>query len=167
MAQKPNHVDLSVKRIKDKQHIEDLLKIDQTAFSKNLLNSWILVPYLHMGNVFGVYAQGSLKGFAIYLKSWDEPLVYLAELAIEKESQGKGYGYYLLFESLLQLKMGGVAKVGLTVDPNNERALRLYSERFGFKFVEFRKDEYGPGLDRLFLTLDLTEWTPKPSTSAH
>jgi ribosomal protein S18 acetylase RimI-like enzyme len=53
-------------------------------------------------------------------------------------SQGKGYGNYLLLQSLLQLKRSGLSKIGITVDPNNSRALHIYCDKFGFKYVEIK-----------------------------
>lgn len=80
------------------------------------------------------------------------------EIAIERESQGKGYGYHLLLQSLLHLKKKGLSIVVLTVDPNNSRALHIYCDKFGFEFVEYRENEYGQGCDRMFLKLDLENW---------
>jgi|GEM_PF-7003933 len=82
----------------------------------------------------------------------------MVEIAVEGESQGKGYGSYLLRQSLLCLKKDGLSIVALTVDPNNSRARYIYCDKFGFKFAEYRKNEYGPGRDRLFLRLDLENW---------
>jgi ribosomal-protein-alanine N-acetyltransferase len=94
------------------------------------------------------------------MKAWDNPgLAYLVEIAVEGESQGKGYGCYLLLQSLLHLKENGLSNVGLTVDPNNSRARHIYCDKYGFEFVEYRKNEYGQGRDRLFLRLDLENWT--------
>lgn len=138
-----------------------MLEIDYDAFNENLLNYWSLVPYIRYGHVFGIFALNTLKGFAIFMKEWDNPkFAYLVELAIERESQGKGYGCYLLLQSLLYLKKNGLSIVGLTVDPNNSRAQHIYCDKFGFELVEYRKNEYGQGRDRLFLVLDLENWTP-------
>lgn len=94
------------------------------------------------------------------MRAWDNPgLAYLVEMAVEGESQGKGYGYYLLLQSLHHLKKNGLSIVVLTVDPNNSRARHIYCDKFGFEFVEYRKNEYGQGRDRLFLRLELDNWT--------
>jgi [ribosomal protein S18]-alanine N-acetyltransferase len=139
-----------------------MLKIDDEVFEENILCKWSLVPYLRYGRVFGLYNSNSLEGFSIFMKMWDNPeFVYLTEIAVAGESQGKGYGYYLLLKSLLHLKKEGLSIVGLTVNPNNSRARHIYCEKFGFKLAEFRKNEYGQGQDRLFLTLDLKNWTPR------
>jgi [ribosomal protein S18]-alanine N-acetyltransferase len=120
------------------------------------------VPYIRYGHVFGLFSCNYLKGFVIFIKEWDDPkLAYLVEIAIEGECQGKGYGCYLLSESLLQLQKNGFSNVALTVDPGNLRARHIYCDKFGFEFVEFRKNEYGKGRDRLFLRLDLENWIPK------
>ncbi len=101
-----------------------------------------------------------MKGFVIFMRAWDDPkLAYLVEIAIEGEIQGNGYGCYLLVQSMIYLKNNGASVVALTVDPNNLRARHIYCDKFGFEFVEFRKNEYGQGLDRLFLRLDLENWT--------
>jgi len=100
-----------------------------------------------------------LKGFAIFLKSWDNSrLAYLVEIAFEKESQRKGFGSYLLSKSLLYLNKEGISIIVLHVDPNNLPGLHFYYEKFGFEFVEYRKNEYGQGRDRLFLKLDIDNW---------
>ncbi len=146
---------------KNEKNIEAVLKIDYDAFNGNLLNNWSLVPYIRYGHVLGLFACNSLKGFAIFMKKWDNPrFAYLVEIAVEEESQGRGYGCYLLLQSLFHLKKNGLSIVFITVDPNNSRALYIYREKFGFEFVEYRKNGYGQGRDRLFLRLNLDNWTP-------
>ncbi|WP_261789140.1 GNAT family N-acetyltransferase [Methanosarcina siciliae] len=114
---------------------------------------------MRFGHVFGLIDRNSLKGFSIFIRAWDNPgLAYMVEIAVEGEYQGKGYGSYLLLWSLLHLKKNGISTVTLTVDPNNLRAQHIYCDKFGFEFVEYRKDEYGQGRDRLFLKLDLENW---------
>ena len=140
-----------------------MIEIERSSFGKNnLINEWSLTPYLRYGCAFGLFIQDSMKGFVIFLRSWDNPgSAYLMQIAIEEKSQGKGNGYYLLLQSLLNLKKNGLSIVGLTVDPNNLRARHLYCNRFGFEVAEHRKDEYGQGYDRLFLQLDLKNWNPE------
>ncbi|WP_255680695.1 N-acetyltransferase [Methanosarcina sp. DH2] len=119
-----------------------------------------MVPFIRFGHVFGLFTCNSLKGFAIFMRAWDNPeIAYLVEIAIEGESQGKGHGYHLMLQSLLHLKNDGISTVVLTVDPDNSRARHIYCDKFGFEFIEYRKNEYGQGRDRLFLRLDLEKWT--------
>ena len=151
---------LDVKLVhKNEENIETILKIDYEAFNENLLSNWSLVPYIRYGQVFGLFVHNALRGFAIFVRAWEDPkLAYLVEIAIERESQGKGYGYYLLFQSLLHLKKNGLSIVVLTVDPKNSRAQHIYRDKFGFELVEYRENEYGQGCDRMFLKLELKNW---------
>ena len=153
---------MSVRLIeKNEKNTEAILKIELGAFKESILNNWSIVPYIRFGCALGLFANDSLKGFVIFMRAWDNPeFAYLVEIAIEKESQGKGYGYYLLLQALLYLKKNGFSTVALTVDPDNSRARHMYCNKFGFKFVEYRKNEYGQGRNRLFLSLDLENWTP-------
>ncbi len=144
--------------------METILKIDSEVFIGNLLSNWVLVTFIRYGHVFGLFVCDSLKGFIIFLRSWDNPrLAYLVEIAIERNSQGKGYGSYLLLQSLFDLQKRGFSTVVLTVDPNNIQAQHIYCDKFGFEFVEYLKNEYEKGQDRLFLRLDLEKWTYKLS----
>jgi alanine racemase len=143
-----------------------ILNIDQDAFGENLLNYWSLVPYFQIGHIFGLFVNNSLKGFAIFTKMWDNPKrVYLVEIGVNKESQGNGYGSYLLLNSILYLKDNGISTVCLTVDPDPKKPNLYFYTKFGFKKVEERKDEYGHGLDRFFLELDLATWMEKMQKS--
>jgi [ribosomal protein S18]-alanine N-acetyltransferase len=114
------------------------------------------VTYIRHGCVFGLFSEDSLKGFTIFIKSWEDPqCAYLAEMAIERKSQGKGCGSYLLLKSLLYLKKNEINNIVLTVDPENLQALHVYRDKLGFKCEEYRENEYGQGRDRLFLKLNL------------
>jgi ribosomal-protein-alanine N-acetyltransferase len=155
-----NKQELSVQLItKDDTYIETIIKIDYDAFNETFLTNCSLVPYIRYGYVLGLFFCNSLKGFIIFMKTWDNPKnAYLVEIAIKKECQEKGYGCYLLSESLLQLQKEGLSNIYLTVDPCKLKARHIYCDKFGFEFVEYRKNEYGQGRDRLFLRLDLENW---------
>lgn len=146
---------------KGDENIKKILEVDHSAFNENLLNEWLLVTYIRFGRVFCLYNINVLKGFAIFMRDWNDPKhAYLVKIGIDNESQGKGYGYYLLLKSLLLLKEDGFTEVHLTVDPENKKARHVYCDKLGFKLVEYRKDEYGQGYDRLVLRLDLNNWAP-------
>jgi [ribosomal protein S18]-alanine N-acetyltransferase len=145
---------------KNEGNIEALLRIDHEAFNDVVLNNWTLPAYLRNGRAFGLFVDEVLSGYAIYLRDWNDPgLAYLAEFAIDRAHQGKGYAAPLLSGSLSYLKRDKISSVGLNVDPKNSRALHVYQDKFGFRFVEHCPDEYGPGRDRSYLKLDLDKWT--------
>ena len=52
------------------------------------------------------------------------------------------------------LNEGDFKKVELTVDSKNKAAVCLYKE-FGFERINLRKDEYGRGIDRELMRLEL------------
>jgi ribosomal-protein-alanine N-acetyltransferase len=157
-----NKQNYTIKMIeKNEQNVNSILEIEYSAFGDNALNNWSLTPYLRYGCAFGLFVFDSMKGFVIFIKTWDNPkFAYLIEFAIERDDQGKGNGSYLLLQSLLHLKKKGLCSVGLTVDLNNSTARHIYCDKFGFKIIELRQDEYGKGLKRFFLKLDLENWNP-------
>lgn len=55
-------------------------------------------------------------------------------MALTSESRGKGVGAALLHRLLEGLRERGAKRVSLSVDPDNEAAMKLY-RRFGFKEV--------------------------------
>lgn len=69
---------------------------------------------------------------------------------VEKKEQGKGIGFALFRELLSKIDTIGVACF-LTVDPNNEKAIRLYG-KWGFDSKQFVKGYYRDNEDRFVLT---------------
>lgn len=153
---------------KNQHNIEEILEVDQDAFHDTLLNKWSVPFYIGHGKVFGLYVEGSLKGFIIFMRSWDDPgLAYLVEIAIKEEYQGRGGGTHLLQESISHLREGRISSVALTVDPQNARALHIYLDKMGFRTIEFRRDEYGEGRDRYYLILELDSEDRPEGRSSH
>jgi ribosomal-protein-alanine N-acetyltransferase len=147
---------------KNDENIEALIRIDREAFKDPLFNNWVLPPFIRYGRAYGLIDNGSMIGFALFLRSWSElDVAYMEAIAIDREHQGRGYSRYLLSESLRRLKDDRISYVVLTVDPKNIRALHIYQDLFGFRLVEHRKDEYGKGKDRFLLKLDLDEWSDR------
>ena len=142
----------------DDAEIGSLMEIDHEAYADNMMNVYTAKTFVQYGKGFGLFEEGRLKGFVIFIRSWDDPcLAYLKKMAIEKSGRGKGYGKLLLSASLDAIRREGIARVVLTVAPNNLPALHLYRDLFGFKVVEHRAKEYGEEQDRLFLQLDLDD----------
>ena len=83
----------------------------------------------------------------------------LLTLTIKKVSQGRGFGKYLLAESLKQLMQQKLETCFLEVGHRNTAAIRLY-ERLGFKQIGTRTDYYSkltPKQDALLYQLDLMQ----------
>ncbi len=82
----------------------------------------------------------------------------LMSLAVSPKAQGQGLGKQLLnhFIGALVKQPGSCEALWLTVDPKNQAALGLYHQ-LGFVTSAEVADYYGPGYDRLVLTLQLGE----------
>ena len=80
--------------------------------------------------------------------------IFIFSFYIDRDYRKKGIGKKLLGEVVDILKYEGFAEVELTVDPDNESAVGLY-KRFGFKKVALRENEYGRGVNRDLMRLEL------------
>ena len=150
-----------VRRVeKSRESVASILMVERDAFMETLQNRWSVPYHIRHGRVYGLFVDGVMKGFTIFLRSWDDPgIAYLVQIAVQKDYQGNGGGTYLLQESLRSLIREGITAVTLTVDPRNARALHIYTEKMGFRIAEYRQDEYGEGTDRYYLRLDLRDWS--------
>jgi len=142
----------------DDAEIGSMMEIDHEAYADNMMNVYTAKTFIQYGKGFGLFEEGRLKGFVVFIRSWDDPcLACLKKMVVEKSSRGKGFGMLLLSTSLDTIRKEGIVRVVLTVAPNNLPALHLYRDLFGFRVVEYRAKEYGEGQDRLFLQLDLDD----------
>ncbi|WP_245684812.1 GNAT family N-acetyltransferase [Orenia metallireducens] len=149
---------IRIAALKDNQVdvINKLVKIESEAFGEGGLNQWGLVPMIYHGMVYVIWLDKEPIGLAEYMRDMkDIEKGYLYGLAISKSHQGKGFGSKLLDYSLRDLSKREIKKVELTVDPNNQNAVYIYQQKFGFNKVDYRENEYGVGEDRLIMELKL------------
>lgn len=122
------------------------------------MDEWGLVPQIRHGNVFLLKAgvKKPIVGLAILMRDWEDPYkAYLFDYAIAEDWRGKGLGYAFLKAIAENLLEQGFDRMSLTVDVENEAAIRLYRDKVGFKAVLFKRDEYGEGHDRYVMELDM------------
>lgn len=154
-------MDWSIQRVKrfDQELLAVLESLETEAFGEGGLNPWLMVPLIRHGAVFVMRSStGTVGAAAEYMRDLDEPsLSYLVGISVEKSLRGQGLGKRLLVESLQWLQKQKFKTVELTVDPQNAHAVGLY-RKIGFSYREIKADEYGPGEDRLFMVLDLTNF---------
>jgi len=144
---------------KSRDSVASILRVERDAFTETLQSRWSVPYHMRHGRVYGLFVDEVLKGFTIFLRSWDDPCIaYLVQIAVQKDYQGNGGGPFLLQESLMSLIKEGITSVTLTVDPRNARALHIYMEKMGFQIADYRHDEYGEWTDRYYLKLDLRGW---------
>jgi ribosomal-protein-alanine N-acetyltransferase len=155
MRRKRVTVELTRLTRNDQAIIDKLTEIEEEAFGEGGLNEWGLAPLIRHGAVYIVFQAETPVGVIEYLRDLDNPAqAYLYGLAVDVEYRGRGLGKKLLTYSLQQLMKTGIKEVELTVEPDNEPAINLYQQH-GFKKVDYRADEYGPGEDRIVMTKEL------------
>lgn len=104
---------------------------------------WLLVEEDH------VPVGHSLSAF----QGDDTSVAWVLGLAVHPDRQGLGYGQALLTDTIDLLHEHGADVVRLAVKPDNHHARRLY-EKLGFlDHNEIMPDYFGPGQDRVILTL--------------
>ncbi len=147
--------DLSVKVVDDLTGniATELTEIEKKAFGEGgLHNEWLLVPMIRYGRVFAAELEGRLIGSAQFMRTWTgQDTVYFYGISLLPEYRGKGLGTAFLNEIMGALKNDGFRRVVLSVSPQNQRAVHLYRDRYGFKTVRAAAGEYGPGEDRLIM----------------
>jgi ribosomal-protein-alanine N-acetyltransferase len=95
-----------------------------------------------------VYDDGGPVGYALVVP--DEPVAYLAELAVEPSRQGEGIGTLLLTTLLDRLRDAEFETVRLTARADDKRIRRFY-ENLGFVVEDRLPDHYDDG-DAVLLT---------------
>ncbi|KUO14258.1 hypothetical protein AQJ58_02830 [Streptomyces sp. DSM 15324] len=81
---------------------------------------------------------------------------WILSLAIAPALRGRGLGRQLMTGILSRLRVQGTHSVWLSVEPGNEKAVALYlSLGFAPDPGGPRKDYFGPGEDRLLMSLTL------------
>ena len=122
------------------------------------MDQWGLVPQIRHGNVYVLTEEGKhqIVGLAILMRDWEDFYkAYLFDYAISEDFQGRGLGYEFLKIIAEDLISQGFDRMSLTVDVDNEPAIRLYRDKIGFESIQYSKDEYGKGEDRYVMELEL------------
>jgi len=84
----------------------------------------------------------------------DEPVAYVAELAVAPAHQGQGHGSELLATLLDELGANGFDTVRLTARADDER-VRSFYDGFRFTVADELPGHYSDGGDGVLLTRDL------------
>lgn len=137
------------------QFLTRLVEFGQDIFGELGMDEWGLVPQIRHGNVYVLKEENkkNISGIAILMRDWeDSEKVYLFDYAIADDLQGNKLGYYFLKIIINNIKEQGFNKMALTVDIENEPAVKLY-ENIGFKTIETSIDEYGKTHDRFIMEL--------------
>ncbi|MFA5015134.1 MAG: GNAT family N-acetyltransferase [Actinomycetota bacterium] len=122
------------------------------------INQWLIPVIIRYGKFIVAQKDGDdpdIVGVCELIRSWkSETCAFVHSFYIDKAYRRKGIGKKLLEEVISNLKKDGFKEIELTVDPGNKAANQLY-KKFGFKRIDFRKNEYGRGINRDLMKLDL------------
>ncbi len=141
----------------DKDTISHILRIEKAAFGNGALTDYVVIPLMRHGRIYVAVDEDDVPVASAYFMRdmKDLDLAYLLSIAVLPAFSGYDIGIALLEYALSDIKDLSVAKVQLTVDPANFKALATYRERLGFKISERSSDEYGTGDDRLTMIKEL------------
>ena len=125
--------------------------------SEASINEWIIPVIIRYGKLAVVQKadDGEIIGVWELIKNWDDnQSAFVHSFYIDREFREQGVGKIFLSKIISMLKAENLKTIELTVDPENEAALKLYKE-YGFTVIDLRKDEYGSGVDRCLMRLKL------------
>lgn len=134
--------------------LDELAAYDAEAFGHTGLRSFDLGVVARAGGLFVGWADGEPVACCQLVRMFDEPGVFwVVGFWVRPAWQARGFGRALLGSVAGEVRAAGGSGLMLTVEPDNLRAINLYSS-FGFRFVEEAPDFYGAGEHRRVLRWD-------------
>ena len=135
--------------------VPSLAALEREAFGPDCYSIWAVATFCSHGACYFVRDGGEVVGHVFLSACWSAPEeAYLASFAVTPALRGRGIGGRALALLLEALREQSFRSLTLTVDPDNEIALRLY-ERAAFRRKERVSDCYGPGKDRIVMHVAL------------
>lgn len=125
-----------------------IVEIEEEAFEGNgNVDLWILKALIRYGKVFVLVEGDEIITIAEYMQVLGKDEVFLYGISTRKKYRNRGNARKIMEESEKYLKRLGYKEVRLTVDPNNNIAMKLYKD-LGYRIEEYQEDEYGKGIHR-------------------
>lgn len=139
----------------DYETINRIVEIEKEAFVGNgNVDLWIIKALIRYGLVFVIKEAEEIISIVEYMQHFNEKKVFLYGISTLKKYRCKGYANFLLTETEKYLKNLGYKEIELTVDPQNEVAINLYSKH-NYIREKLLKDEYGEKIDRYLMKKEL------------
>lgn len=143
----------------DRNLIEKIKELEIRNLGKEAsINQWVIPVIIRYGKFIAAIDRKSdsgIIGVCQIIREWKEVnCAFMHSFYIDSKYRGRGIGKELLEKTTDILKKEGFDAVELTVGPDNRAAGRLY-RKLGFKEIGLRKDEYGRGIDRILMRLEL------------
>lgn len=128
-----------------------IVEIEEEVFEGNgNVDLWILKALIRYGKVFVLVERDEIITIAEYMQVLGKDEVFLYGISTRKKYRNRGNARKIMEESEKYLKRLGYKEVGLTVDPNNNIAMKLYKD-LGYRIEEYQEDEYGKGIHRYLM----------------
>lgn len=134
--------------------LSDIVLVDREAFPDDPYPFSVLRQFMDTfaDHLRVVEDDGRLCGYVLATPP-DRAQSWIFSLGVTPDKRGQGLARRLMTETLQALRAEGTATVLLWVEPGNERAVALY-ESLGFvPSGSPVKDHFGPGEDRLLMSL--------------
>jgi ribosomal-protein-alanine N-acetyltransferase len=125
--------------------LEPVGALDQEVFPGFSYPLFVLRQYLDAQpqSIFLVIEDGGVVcGYALATVVLEERKAWLQALAVSEQYRGRRYGDTLLNALLMKCRESGVERVLITVRPNNEAALGLYT-KYDFHKTDYEDNYYG------------------------
>ena len=148
--------DLKVRLIKtpEPEVIAAVATLEAQAFGRGGLNEWHLPVIARYGRLYVLESGTRILAAASLIKGWTVRGAYLIDLVVERELRGQGCGRLLMEQVVDRLKKEDISFLELTVAKDNISAINLY-HLLGFEKTDTRLNEYGPGHDRLAMSVKI------------
>jgi ribosomal protein S18 acetylase RimI-like enzyme len=115
------------------------------------INEWQIPVFIRYGKFIIAEEKKRIIGVCQAIRAWNKPeKAFIHSFYIEKEFRNRGIGSSFLEFVLDLFRKDGISETGLTVDPANDAALKLYKSA-GFEIIKMLKDEYGRKTDRYLM----------------
>ena len=103
-----------------------IVEIEEEAFEGNgNVDLWILKALIRYGKVFVLVEGDEIITIAEYMQVLGKDEVFLYGISTRKKYRNRGNARKIMEESEKYLKRLGYKEVGLTVDPNNNIAMKI------------------------------------------
>ncbi|MCI0550755.1 MAG: GNAT family N-acetyltransferase [Anaerolineae bacterium] len=130
-------IDLNVRGDQKDFVASNLYSIAEAQFGEDFEGHWDFHPY-------GIYDGDTPVGFLMYGHNFSHPTqqAFIIRLMVDEKFQGKGYGRFAM-EKMLEMFRADerIKEVGISYEPNNEGARKLYANIGFVETGEIVEDE--------------------------
>lgn len=141
------------------EQLQMMIELEKDAFpGMGAVDEQTLIPLVRYGKLIQYWLENDPRPVAIceVMRDYhDIQKAYIFGFYVRSDQQGKGIGRLFLKEIYPLLKQDGFNKVCLTVNTQNEAAVKLY-EKMGFSIKGTRYDEFGEGEHRYYMQYPLS-----------